>query len=115
MCHLILMLPLLALAAFWIWPVSIAAPFYAVVFLVSGIMYFYLMRAMRLPCQTGVASLLQSTGEVIDAKNGVLSIQVHNEIWNALSDEELHIGDTVQIVGVNGLRLDVQKLPAVRY
>ncbi len=115
MCHLILMLPLLALIAFWIWPVSIAAPFYAVVFIASGIMYFFMMRAMRLQVQTGVEDLLQSTGKVIDAEHGAVHIQMHSEIWNAHSHDELHPGDTVRIVGVNGLSLDVQKLPAVRH
>jgi membrane protein implicated in regulation of membrane protease activity len=114
MCHLILMLPLLGLAAFWIWPVSIAAPVYAVVFVASGLMYHFLMRAIRLPVLTGAEGLLQSTGKVIDAEDGVLHILVHSEIWNAQSLEQLQAGDTVQIIGLNGLSLDVRKDPAAR-
>ena len=115
MCHLILMLPLLALVAFWIWPISIAGPFYAVVALASGFMYFFLMSAMRQPVQTGAEGLLQSTGRVIDANNGIFLIQMHSEIWKARSPDELHVGDTVKIVGMNGLSLDVQKLPEVSH
>lgn len=109
MCHLILMLPVLALTAFWVWPISIAAPFYAVVSIASGAMYYFLMRAMRLPVQTGVDDLLQSTGQVIDVKDGVVHVQMHSEIWNAHSHDELHPGDTVRIVAVDGLHLDVEK------
>jgi membrane-bound ClpP family serine protease len=115
MCHLILMLPLLALVAFWIWPIWIAGPFYAVVILASGFMYFFLMRAMRLPVQTGVEGLMHSTGQVIDANNGIFFIQMHSEIWNAHSPDELHTGDTVKIVGLKGLSLDVQKIPEMSH
>lgn len=115
MCHLILVLPLLALIAFWVWPVSIAAPFYAVVLIASGAMYYFLMQAMRLPAQTGAEDLLQSTGKVIDSKQGVVHIQMHSEIWNARSHDELCPGDTVRVIGVNGLSLDVEKSAAVRH
>lgn len=114
MCHLILMLPVLALVAFWVWPLSIAVPVYAVVFFASGFMYYFLMRAMRLPVQTGAEDLLHSTGKVIDARQGVVHIQMHSEIWNARSHGELHPGDTVRITGVNGLSLDVEKSTLAR-
>lgn len=113
MCHLILMLPLLVLVVFWIWPVWISVPFYVVVVLASGFMYYFLMRAMRMPVQTGAEGLLQTKGRGIDVTNGKFLIQIHSEIWNARSTDELHTGDTVKIVGVNGLSLDVLKLPNV--
>jgi len=114
MCHLILMLPLLALVVFWIWPAWISVPFYVVVVLASGFMYYFLMCAMRRPIQTGVEGLLQSTGQVIEVINGIFLIQLHSEIWHARSPDQLHSGDMVKIVGLDGLILDVQKLAEVR-
>jgi membrane-bound serine protease (ClpP class) len=111
MCHLILLLPLLALAFFWIWPMWIAAPAYAAVALASGAMYLYLLRAMRCPVQTGVEGLLQETGKVVDSTDDALRVQVHNEIWRAVSHDALQAGDRVRIVGVDGLTLRVEKLP----
>jgi membrane protein implicated in regulation of membrane protease activity len=113
MCHLILMLPLLALYSFWIWPIWIDGLFYVVVALASGFMYLFLMRAMRQPVLTGVEGLLQSTGKVIDPTNGIFLVQLHSEIWNARSPDKLHTGDTVQIVGLDGLSLDVRMFPEV--
>lgn len=45
MCHLILLTPVFSLAVFWIWPLTVAGPVYAVVVALSLWMYALIMRA----------------------------------------------------------------------
>jgi hypothetical protein len=50
MCHLALLLPLLGLPLFWVWPLDLALPVYAVLLLVSaGVYYRYGIRAQDTP------------------------------------------------------------------
>jgi len=57
MCHLILLLPVIALPIFWLLPASQSVPAYAVVVAVSGWVYWYAIKAMRLPLESEDARL----------------------------------------------------------
>jgi inner membrane protein len=113
MCHLILMMPLLGLPVFWLWPVSIAAPVYTVIIVLSAAVYFYTLRTMRRPVQTGSEEMLRSLGEVREVRGGRARVRVHSEIWNAESSDKLRKGDRVKILSVDGLTLRVQPLLSV--
>ena len=112
MCHLILMMPVLGLPVFWLWPISVAAPVYAVIVVFSAVLYFFTMRAMRRPVQTGSEELLRSIGGVVEARERLARVRVHSEIWNAESSEKLHKGDRVKVLSVDGLTLRVKRLDA---
>jgi membrane protein implicated in regulation of membrane protease activity len=113
MCHLLLLLPLLALPLFWLVPLSIAVPAYAAVLILSGGTYFLAIRAMHRPVQNGVEALLHSRGEVL-AKNGNLfRVRLGGELWNAESKENLHCGDSVEVEAVEELRLRVHRIREV--
>jgi hypothetical protein len=58
MCHLILMIPLLVLPIFWLWPLSLAVPVYTVILLLSLGFYNMIFRAMRRPREIGPETLL---------------------------------------------------------
>lgn len=109
MCHLVLLLPILALPVFWIAPLAIAAPAYFVVLVFSGWVYWLAVSAMRRPVQTGVDALAHSTGKVISRNDGVLQVRVRSEIWNAESMDELQPGDRIEVVAVEAMRLKVQR------
>ena len=113
MCHLILMMPVLGLPVFWVWPMSIAAPVYTVIIVLSAMVYFYTLRAMRRPVQTGSEEMLRSLGEVREARGCMARVRVHSEIWNAESSDRLRKGDQVRILSVDGLTLKVQPLRGV--
>ena len=107
MCHLVLLLPVLALPLFWLVPLSIAVPAYALVVVLSGGIYWLAVSAMRRPVQTGAESLAHRTGEVIAREDGVLRVRIHNEIWNAKSTDDLQPGDPIEVVAVEAMRLKV--------
>lgn len=109
MCHLILLLPLLALPLFWIFPLPIALPAYGTVLAVSGGVYFLAIRAMQRPVQTGVEALLHSTGNVIGTQGKLFKVRVNSEIWSAESMDTLQPGDCVEVIAVDELRLKVRR------
>ncbi|MEE9598462.1 MAG: NfeD family protein [Acidiferrobacterales bacterium] len=112
MCHLILMMPVLGLPVFWLWPMAVAAPVYTVIIVLSALLYFFTLRAMRRPVLTGSEELLRSIGEVVEVRDRLARVRVHSEIWNAESSNELRKGDRVKVLSVDGLTLRVQRLDA---
>ena len=110
MCHLILMMPLLALPVFWLWPLDVAGPAYAGVVGISVWIYYLTIKAMHRPVETGQEALLHSTGEVIAADGQSARVRMRSEIWEAMCSEPLHTGDRVEILAINGLVLRVQRL-----
>ena len=109
MCHLVLLIPVFGLAVFWIWPLSVALPVYLVIFTLSAMVYFALLKAMRQPVKTGLQGLMGEIGEITDIKDHKGHIDVHGEIWEAEIIGNLKKGDRAKVTGVNGLTLQVQK------
>ena len=109
MCHLILLMPVFALAFFWIWPLAVAGPAYAAVSVLSLWMYALIWQAMRRPVLGGVEELLHSSGEVVEVGGDMLRVRVHSEIWNAITSDSLRRGERVKVVGITGLTLRVAR------
>lgn len=109
MYHLVLIMPVLGLVVFWIWPLYVALPVYLVILTLSAMVYFALLKAMRLPIKTGLQGLMDEIGEITDIKDHKGHIDVHGEIWEAESIGNLKKGDMAKVTGVNGLTLQVQK------
>lgn len=110
MCHLLLLLPLLALPVFWVLPLSEAVPVYGVVSVTSAWIYYLAMRAMQRPVETGADALVHSTAEVVGREGETFRVRLHSEIWSAECPEQLQEGDHVEIISVDGLRLKVRRI-----
>jgi len=109
MCHLLLILPLLALPVFWFLSLPVAVVVYVLVTLFSAWVYYALMRSMRQRPSGGREGLVHATGEVVEAAGGRARVRVLGEIWSARYRGELAPGDRVEVVAVEGLRLRVQR------
>lgn len=110
MCHLILLLPVLALPIFWVAPLSVAVPAYAAVVALSVWTYVLIMRSMHRPLESGVEKLEHDEGEVIETSGKRAMVRVESEIWQARCDEELRRGDRVRVLAVEGLTLRVARV-----
>ena len=110
MCHVLLLLPLVALPVFWIAPLAIALPVYGVVLALSAAIYWYAVQAMRRPVQTGAEVLVGEIGEVVESRGANLFVRARSEVWHARSAAQLREGDRVKVVAVEDLTLRVQKL-----
>jgi membrane-bound serine protease (ClpP class) len=69
---------------------------------------YWQRRMRRKKAQTGVESLVGSTGEVTERLTPSGQIRVLGELWQARSSSELHPGSRVRVVAVHGLTLEVE-------
>jgi membrane protein implicated in regulation of membrane protease activity len=112
MCHLILLMPVIGLAAFWIWPFDIALPVYLIILAVSGLFYAAIMKSMRRKVVTGREGLRDQVVDVIQMSGHVGSVRLHATVWRAVSEDDLRPGDHARVIGVDSLTLRVKKEPA---
>ena len=58
---------------------------------------------------SGPETMLDKEAEVIEWEGMKGRVKIYEEIWNAVSDEEIKINDIVIITKVDGLTLKVKK------
>lgn len=114
MCHLVLLMPLIGLGVFWLWPFSVAMPVYLVILFISGLVYFAMLRAMHRPVTTGKEGLIGKSAEVIDIAGFRGHVRVHGEIWEAIFEDSFQKGDTGIIKEVRDMILVIEKESAFR-
>ena len=113
MCHLILLMPIVALPVLWLLPLGEGIAVYTVVALVASTVYWLALKAMRAPGMSGIETLLGQVGSVRSAEGFRGSVWVASELWSAESrDAPLVIGDAVEVIGIDGIRLIVRKVNA---
>jgi len=103
------MLPVLGLAVFWLWPLSVASPIYAGIVVVSALVYRAMITGMRRPAVTGREGLLHEVGEIVDVSGHGLSVRIHGELWRARSRDALATHDLVEVIDLQGLTLRVRR------
>jgi membrane-bound ClpP family serine protease len=112
MCHLLLLLPVLALPVFWLWPPAISVPVYAAIVTLSLSVYGMVLKAMHRPVETGKEGILHATGVVVSDAGEPLVVRIESELWDATcADRQLRRGDRVRVVGIEGLTLRVIRAP----
>ena len=107
-CHLPYLLPFLGLILFWLLPWQAALPAYLALAAVSAIYGWVTVRTLRQTVQTGREAMIGAGGIVI--RDGIFPvIRVGDELWNARSHGPIVIGELVRVVGLEGLRLRVER------
>ena len=81
--------------------------------LVVGFLAFMALRAQRLPVRTGVEGLIHEIGVARSPLNPGGKVFVHGEIWDAIADEPVAVGEPVEVVAVRNLTLAVRHRPEV--
>lgn len=69
------------------------------------------VRSQRAQPALGIEGMVGKIGEVrrCDGPGGKIKVFVHGEYWDAESEDALAVGDAVQVVGTDGLRVRVRK------
>ena len=83
--------------------IAVALASAAFVFLVGSMA----ARARRRPVVSGREELVGSIGEVIEVAGQVCWARVHGENWKVHSARALRVGQTIRVVGMHGLTLEV--------
>jgi len=108
-CHLILLLPVLGLGVFLIFPPDVALPLYGGVVAGSALLGFAVWRAFRLPIQTGTEGMIGKEARVVQALDPEGVIRHRNELWSARSAEPIGKGEKAIILAVKGLVATVRR------
>jgi membrane protein implicated in regulation of membrane protease activity len=114
MQHLILILPLIGIVIFWIFPPDIAIPIYLLILVLSAMMFWAIVRAMKKHPKTGSEGLIGATASVVSnfqtSNKARYVVRIQGELWNAHSSDILKTEELVTVTGVNGLTLFVQRV-----
>jgi len=106
-CHLMLFMPVGGLALFLVLPWQIALPTYSVISATSLFIYYKIMKAMGQPARVGREALLGATARVVTGGERLGQVRHGNELWGAVSEENLTAGEGVTIVGFQGMKVVV--------
>lgn len=110
MCHVFLLLPVLALPVFWFWPPHIALPLYAVAAAASIGVYALVYWAWKAPLAHGPQTLLGASARVIRVEEQCVTLRLRGELWLAdVRGAPPSLGEEVEVVAIDGLRLKVAK------
>jgi membrane-bound ClpP family serine protease len=107
---LLMFLPLLGLALFYLYPWRVALGPYLILVGVSGLFNWLMLRAMRLPVRTGREEMIGSTAVVLNWNGRSGQVVWGGEIWRAQAEggRTFKHGETVVIDSVSGLVLSVR-------
>lgn len=109
MCHVLLVLPLIALPIWWLLPLPLSAEIYGVIAVVTGAVYYMALRMMRTPQAMDPDLIVGTHGRVVSNDHGQLQVQLRGEIWLACGADDLSTGDTVEVTSRDGLTLGVSR------
>ena len=88
----------------WFSAVGITLPFAAIsVFLLQ-----LAIRSFRLKSATGSEAMVGEVGEVRDALDPEGKVFVHGELWNARAASSIPAGQSVRVIAVDGMSLEVE-------
>ena len=109
MCHLLLVLPLVSLILFSLLPLEEAATLYSFVLLFCAILYWLIWKDMHRPVTTGVEGMIGAVGQIIQNGKRTHKVFVKGEIWDAICDGALSVGESVEVIGLKRMELAVRK------
>ena len=81
--------------------------------LVVGFLAFMALRAQRLPVRTGVEGLIHEIGVARSPLAPRGKVFVHGELWDAVAEEPVALGEPVEVMAVRNLTLAVRRRPEV--
>jgi membrane protein implicated in regulation of membrane protease activity len=106
-------MPVLALPIFWLMPLNLAIPIYAIITLMSGLLYWLIAKSMSRQPETGSESLIGTAGEVVSkldqGDHAKYLVRSQGELWSADSPDVIQAGEIVSIAAVDGIRLVVRR------
>jgi membrane protein implicated in regulation of membrane protease activity len=106
---LLYILLLLAFSLFLFLPFSQALLLFVPVLVLSLIFCGLAWKDRRRPVKLGVAGMIGDTARVMEDATGQLKVSYRGEIWDAICSTPVTQDETVQITGVEQMKLLVKK------
>jgi len=108
---MIVIITLILALLFLPWPWNLIVIVCAAIF-EGSLAFFGLRWTRRRRVQVGVQTMIGQTAEVIKALTPNGQVKVDGTIWEARAQSSARVGDTVRIMGVDGLTLVVEPATA---
>jgi inner membrane protein len=109
MCHVVLLLPIFALPLFLFLPWELALIAYVAVAVVSAALYWLLWRTMQRPAARGIEGMVGGVGTVFRLRQDKMKVFYQGEIWDAVSEDRVSLGERVEITGLDHMELVVRR------
>lgn len=109
MCHVLLLLPFVAFALFLFMPPGQATFLSIPLFLAFLWLAWVTWKDMRRPAPTGIEGLTGGKAQVVSKTERGAKVFLKGELWDAVSDDELTIGENVKVTGLERMKLVVQR------
>ena len=109
MCHILFLLPFIALLLFFLLP-PVQATFISVpLFLVFMWLAWVTWKDMRRPVATGIEGLMGGKAQVVSRTKDGAKVLLRGELWDAVCSEDLSVRETVRVTGLDRMKLIVRK------
>lgn len=89
-------------------PFGQALTLYFVILLPCGVLFWLIGKDMTRPASTGIEGMIGGIGRVIHPGAGPAKVFYKGEIWDTVSTEEISEGGTVEIIGIERMKLRVR-------
>ncbi len=96
MCHVVFLLPLLAVAVFLFLPPAQAAFVSVPLFLIFFWLAWVLWKDLKRPISTGIEGLVGSRAQVVSKTKYGAKVSLKGELWDAVSRDDLNVGEAVK-------------------
>ena len=86
-----------------------------IAFSISSLAFFILVMRLFVSSRSakvvsGVEEMIGSSAEVIESRDNGYIVHCHGERWSAISDIELSVGQSVEVIEISGLILKVKPI-----
>lgn len=109
MCHLLFLLPLIALALFFFLSPGQAVFVFLPLFLIFFSLAWVMWKGFKRPVSTGIEGLLGNGAQVVSKTNYGAKVSLKGELWDVVCGDELSVGEPVRVTGFERMTLIVRK------
>ncbi len=109
MCHLLFVLPVVALVLFFFLPAAQATYLSIPLFLIFFSLTWVMWKDLRRPVSTGIEGLVGSRAQVVSKTKYGVKVSLKGELWDVVCGDELSVGETVRVTGFERMKLVVHR------
>ena len=109
MCHILFVIALLSPILFLFLPFGEALAFNAVIWFLCLLLFWLFVKDRHRPATTGVEGMIGGVGTIISHEKGTTKVFYRGEIWDAMGADDIPVGASVTIKGLERMKLQVQE------
>lgn len=83
----------------------LSIPLFLIFFWLAWVMW----KDFKRPVTTGIEGLMGDRAQVVSKMKYGAKVSLRGELWDAVSNDELTVGETVKVTGLEGMKVVVRK------